>query len=197
MDLTPLKDEITFGLNRIYLNFNRMGFIPSYLICMNELVLEQSAAELSSLELPRFLNWNRRDLFPTSEQIYFLHEVYRPQFSRDVSKEFWGGGTVTYTAMQVAYYLGVEEVILIGVDHSFSQKGIPHQTVISSGSDMNHFDEEYFPEGFLWQLPDLRTSEFAYQQAREAFESDGRRILDATVEGHLTVFPKVEYEDLF
>lgn len=33
--------------------------------------------------------------------------------------------------------------------------------------------------------------------AREAFERDGRRVLDATVGGKLTVFPKVGYETLF
>jgi hypothetical protein len=32
--------------------------------------------------------------------------------------------------------------------------------------------------------------------AREAFERDGRRVVDATPGGKLTVFPKVEYEAL-
>ena len=31
----------------------------------------------------------------------------------------------------------------------------------------------------------------------DAFEAAGRRILDATIGGKLTVFPKVHYEDLF
>jgi hypothetical protein len=33
--------------------------------------------------------------------------------------------------------------------------------------------------------------------ARQAFESNGRQVLDATVGGQLTVFPKVSYDDLF
>jgi hypothetical protein len=33
--------------------------------------------------------------------------------------------------------------------------------------------------------------------ARSAFEADGRRVLDATVDGMLDVFPKVPYEGLF
>jgi hypothetical protein len=33
--------------------------------------------------------------------------------------------------------------------------------------------------------------------AREAYAADGRRILDATVGGKLTIFPKVDYGSLF
>jgi hypothetical protein len=33
--------------------------------------------------------------------------------------------------------------------------------------------------------------------AKQAFEADGRRIVDATIGGKLTVFPKVDYETIF
>jgi hypothetical protein len=33
--------------------------------------------------------------------------------------------------------------------------------------------------------------------AREAYARDGRTILDATIGGKLTIFPKVDYESLF
>jgi hypothetical protein len=54
-----------------------------------------------------------------------------------------------------------------------------------------------FGKGFRWQLPDLETSEIAYGMARSAFEADGRKVVDATVGGKLTVFPKVDYNSLF
>ena len=43
-------------------------------------------------------------------------------------------------------------------------------------------------------MPDLDTSEIAYHMAKEAYQKDGREILDATVGGKLTVFPKVDYD---
>ena len=196
MDLGPLEEEITFGLNRIYLNFERMGFQSTYFVCMNELVLEQSAREIAALSMPRFLNWNRRRLFPPLEEILFLRESYRPHFSRDLTEGIWGGATVTFAALQVAYYMGFQEAILIGVDHRYEAQGTPHSVVVSSGDESSHFAPDYFPEGFRWQLPDLRTSEIAYWMARKAFEQDGRRILDATVGGALQVFPKADYETL-
>ena len=99
--------------------------------------------------------------------------------------------------MQLAYHMGFSEVILLGVDHSFTMQGKPHTAVVSEGDDPNHFAPNYFGKGFKWQLPDLETSEIAYRMAKQAFESDGRRIVDATIGGKLTVFPKVDYETLF
>jgi hypothetical protein len=108
----------------------------------------------------------------------------------------WGGATVTYVALQLAFYMGFKTVILVGVDHSFSSKGVPHAVVEGGDSDSNHFHPKYFADGTRWQLPDLQTSEYAYRLAKEAYESAGRRILDATIGGKLTVFPKVEFDDV-
>ena len=41
MDLSPLRGEVTFGLNRIYLLFDRLGFRTSFLVTVNELVVAQ------------------------------------------------------------------------------------------------------------------------------------------------------------
>jgi hypothetical protein len=109
----------------------------------------------------------------------------------------WEGATVTFVAMQLAYYIGFSKVILIGVDHSFKTKGDPHKKVVSVGSDPNHFDPNYFGKGFKWNLPDLETSEYAYSLAKKAFGEDGREIVDATVGGKLKVFKKVKYRQLF
>jgi hypothetical protein len=98
--------------------------------------------------------------------------------------------------MQLAYFMGFDEVVLIGVDHSFKTKGTPNITVISEGDDEDHFASEYFGKGFRWQLPDLEASEIAYMKAKEAFEADGRKIIDATIDGKLTVFPKADYEQI-
>jgi hypothetical protein len=96
--------------------------------------------------------------------------------------------------MQLAYYMGFTDVILIGVDHRFAVSGPAHQIVESAGPDNSHFDPNYFGKGFRWQLPDLETSGIAYGLARATFEKAGRRIVDATVGGALTIFPKMSLE---
>jgi hypothetical protein len=198
MDLSPLRDEVTFGLNRIYLLFEELGFSTTFLVAINRLVLEQAAQEVTAVDSTVFLNWwSRHHVPPNRDPIYLRVTSAKPRFSTAVDRGIWGGATVTFCALQLAYYMGFEEVILIGVDHSFADKGRPNAVVESSGPDQNHFDPKYFGKGFRWQLPDLEMSERAYMLARDAYERAGRRVLDATVEGKLEVFPKVDFTSLF
>jgi hypothetical protein len=201
-DLSLLKDQHTFGMNRIYLLFPELGFSTTYLCAVNDLVIEQTASDLSALTLPKFLSWRSRRFFvsglPLSSVPTFLYTTYEsPSFSTDVRGRVWESATVTNVALQLAYHLGFQQVVLIGVDHSYSAPGKPNTTVTSQGDDPNHFSPAYFGRGFRWQLPDLDTSEIGYTFAREAYRRAGREVLDATMGGKLTIFPKVDYNSLF
>ena len=201
MDLAPLANEITFGLNRIYLLFDRLPFRPSYFVAVNELVLGQFADDIRRLPMPKFLNWNQRRHFAQDDPSTCfvktrlgLHDT----FGDDPRHPLSAGGTVTYVALQLAYFMGFSEVILIGVDHSFADTGTPNTTEVRRAErDENHFHPDYFPKGSKWQLPDLLRSEMAYALARRAFEADGRRVLDATEGGQCPVFERAAFDALF
>lgn len=198
-DLTRLEGEYTFGMNRIYLLFPELGFATTYFVSINDLVIEQCAEEIAALSIPKFIAWHSNRHFRRfPDDMIFLYTTYTgPQFAYDMTRRIWEGATVTNVALQLAFYMGFEQVILIGVDHNFVSQGQANQTVVSNGDDPNHFDPRYFGKGFRWQLPDLETSEIAYRLARQAYEKAGRQVLDATVGGKLTVFPKVDYNQLF
>jgi FkbM family methyltransferase len=195
MDLSPLKHRITFGLNKIHLLFDKLGFETTYLAAANPYVIQQAAIDFYSLSMPMFIMMWGREFVQKKENVIFLRENSNPLFAKDITKGVCIDATVTYMAMQIAYYMGFKTVILIGVDHSFESKGQPHSTVRLSGEDPNHFDPNYFGHGVPWQLPDLEGSERAYQRAKKVFEADGRRILDATVEGELQIFEKISYQE--
>ena len=198
MDLSLLKNEYTFGLNRIYLLFPKIGFTTTYYVAVNRLVIEQCAHEIEKLPITKFISYHAKPhINYTSDMIFVCNPGTGLFFSKNPVSRISEGATVTYVAMQIAFYLGFSQVILIGVDHNFTTKGEPHKTVTSEGPDPNHFSPDYFNKGFQWQLPDLDTSEEAYRLAKQTFEQDGRKILDATVDGRLQVFPKVDFQSLF
>lgn len=212
-DVSRLKHEFTFGMNRIYLAFPEWGFQTSFLVSVNSLVIEQCVEDFLKLALPKFFSWRSRKALigkPYAETshhapltddpslVTFLHTTHTgPKFATDARTRLWEGATVTYVCLQLAFHMGFDTAILIGVDHHFSTKGAPNTTVISEGDDPNHFDARYFGQGFRWQLPDLHTSEVGYKMAKKAYEAAGRRVLDATVGGKLQVFEKVAYQSLF
>lgn len=201
--LSKLKDEYTFGMNRIYLMYPELGFTTTYYMCINSLVIEQCAKDIHDLKIPKFLSWRSHKLIeqeglrPTPDTI-FLHTTYTgPGFTRDARGRIWEGATVTNVALQLAFYMGFETVVLIGVDHNYTTQGQPNTTVTSQGDDPNHFNPNYFGKGFRWQLPDLETSERGYRLAQNAYKAAGRQVFDATVGGKLQIFPKVDYASLF
>jgi hypothetical protein len=201
-DLARLRNEFTFGMNRIYLLFPELGFPTTYFVAINDLVIEQFKQDILELPMPKFLAWRSHRHFPAELPIShipnFLFTTYTgPRFARDVRGRVWEGATVTNVALQIAFFMGFDQVILVGVDHNFASKGDANKTVVSQGDDPNHFAPNYFSKGYKWQLPDLDTSEIGYTLAREVFQRAGRRVLDATVGGKLTVFPKVDYNSLF
>jgi hypothetical protein len=211
MDLSKLRDEFTFGMNRIYLLFPELGFHTTYFVSINDLVIEQFKDEILVQPMPKFLAWRSHRHFsnqfsnslisnlqsPDSFPIFLYTSYTGPRFSHDVRGRVWEGATVTNVALQLAFHMGFEKVILIGVDHNFASKGDANKTVISQGDDPNHFAPNYFGKGAKWQLPDLDTSEIGYTLAREAYRKAGREVIDATVGGKLMIFPKVKYESLF
>jgi hypothetical protein len=186
-------------MNRVYLLFPTLGYQTTYYVAVNDLVIEQCAQDLRALRGPKFITWRGRSWLRGDLETIFLDTDYTGEenFTPDVSRRVYEGSTVTFVALQLAFHLGFQDVILVGVDHSFASQGEPNAAVVSNGADLNHFSPEYFGKGFRWQLPDLAASERAYRLARRAYDSAGRRVRDATIGGRLEVFPKVEYRRLF
>lgn len=196
LDLRRLRAERTFGLNRGYLLFDKIGYETTYHVCINRLVAAQFSADLARLGSRKLYAWSTRQYFSDRREISFVRTMARPHFSMNPARGLWEGSTVTFAALQLAFFMGFTKVILIGVDHNFVTTGPANETITSTSSDANHFDKSYFGPGVQWQLPDLERSELAYQMARNQFDRAGRQVLDATLGGKLDIFEKAKYEQL-
>ena len=198
MDLSFLKHEIVIGLNKIHLGLLKFGFYPNYLVVVNEKVLRQSVDEIKNSTSVKFLSNRCPDLFDHTPLVHVVEtQKFDQAFSRDLSEGLNEGWTVTYAALQVAYYLGFHEIYIVGMDHSYEFSGEPNQAKFMSGPDVNHFSSDYFGYGQEWDNPDLVRSEQSYEVAKQVFNLEERKIYDATVNGQCYVFEKVNYEDVF
>jgi len=194
MDLSLLQNYTTFGLNKIFLLFDRIDLNLSYHVAINSYVIQQSARQIEALSCPSFLSYRRApNAVRPLEHIYYLMTTGELAFTNDLEKSLYEGYTVTYVAMQIAYYMGFSSIFLIGVDHNFQYSGRPNEKQLMQGKDPNHFDSRYF-QNCEWQLPDLEASELAYRAANFYFKRSGRQIYDATVNGKLTIFPKISFD---
>jgi len=195
-DFTLIRNETSMGLNKIYLGFKRFGFYPRYYAAINPRVIHQGAGEIGRLNCIRFL----RDLgtenpLPESALTYFIHSIPEQRFHQDLFRGFFEGYTVTFAALQIAFYMGFSDVVVVGMDHRYIYEGSPNEPRELTGPDPNHFDPGYF-SGHTWDNPDLANSENFYAMAREAYEAAGRRIIDCTVDGACSVFEKGHLEEV-
>lgn len=194
MDLSFLRAETVIGLNKIYLGIDRFKFYPRYLVAVNEKVIRQSAEQLKALNCVKFISGRGSDVLPEGPLTYHITtKNVSCRFCRDIANGVREGGTVTYAALQIAYYMGFSDVVLIGLDHRYRFHGQPHEAHVLDGSDPNHFSPDYFGNGQSWDNPDLPLSEESYRIAREVYDSEGRRIIDATVGGACPVFERADY----
>jgi hypothetical protein len=197
MDLRFLRRETVIGLNKIHLGLPRFGFYPRYLVAVNDKVLAQAAPALREMTALKFVSDRAADLLPEDALTYHIRTTgLTGRFYADIAEGVREGHTVTHAALQIAHYMGFAEVVIIGMDHRFAVSGPPNAPLRMEGPDPNHFSPDYFG-GQAWDAPNLRESEISYRAARDAYEAEGRRIVDATLEGACNVFPKADHRAVF
>lgn len=197
LNQTPLEDfkgVPSIGMNKIDLIYSKTSWRPNLVVCLNSLVAQQHQEHFAKSQIPVFLAWKSRALIRRENRaaINYFNTLYSGNFSTDALAGFGSSATVTYIALQMAFWMGASPVILFGVDHSFAYSGPEATYQKRTGPDNNHFDPNYFGHGTYWGTPDLARSEFDYRKAKRAFEETDREILDATVGGKLTVFEKID-----
>ena len=186
-----LKGTFVIGLNKINLLFDKTDFRPSIIVAVNKHVIEQNRSFYTSTSIPLFLSHRSKKEIPSHPHIAFLFMQQGWTFSEDAADFLDEGSTVTFAALQLAYYMGFRQVALVGADHTFAQKGRPNDLVIADGPDENHFHPDYFGKGVPWQLADLEGSEIAYRAARAAMERSNGTIYNATEGGKLEIFKRL------
>ncbi|MFV2047207.1 6-hydroxymethylpterin diphosphokinase MptE-like protein [Metabacillus sp. YM-086] len=203
-DLDKLSNEITFAFNRVYYIFNRTTWRPTYYCSEDNKTIFRSKEEINSIKVEhKFFPVN----FPWDYKIHFTNANYylfkfgnkniEPQFSRDIVKGIYWGNTVAYTAIQIAVYMGVKEIYLLGVDHNFSKMLNDKGEIIIDKTAKDYFTEEYNTDKDDLYIPNVEVSTRAFKVAKKYADKNNIKIYNATRGGKLEVFERVDFDKLF
>ena len=216
IDLSRLAGEYTFGVNKIYLLYDRIDWRPSFYTLLDWRMGTAVAPHAERLsDSLKFIPTRFRGLFPEDGSTYWyttrpVLDDLRDQFCTDMTEGIPSKGTILTTAIQIAFSLGFRDIYLIGVDASYA---IP-DTVVQTGpdrfgtgvklylestqnDDANHFDSSYFGKGAKWHDPNVDEMIRQFGKMRKGAEFNGARIRNATPGGKLEVFERVEFDSLF
>lgn len=207
LDFLHQCGEITFGMNRIYKLFDHTQWRPTYYVCEDELICQNQQSEISAIAakakfIPIELKWWHN---VSIENACYFHLNYNDQerypfgFSTDIAHQMDCRGTVTFTCMQLAAYMGFSEIYLLGVDHNY------RVTIDINGNTVTDLNaKDYFCEGYDADIKDIVVHDMgnntrAYIDAKKYCDSTNGRvtIYNATRGGKLEVFQRVEFDALF
>ena len=166
-DLSKYTDYKVITLNRAYVKWNDLAINRPFLhIAINDLVIKEFKTDLIDLRCNCIYAYNSlNDDDINKENIlpilmgYFIGD----RVNSNIALPFSSSGTVTFVAFNIALLLGFKEIVVVGLDHNFHDKGDANKKVTMQSSDQNHFFNDYFPKGMTWQLPDLQRSEKGYK----------------------------------
>lgn len=200
-DLNSLKNEITFTVNNAYKSYDGTEWRADYYVVMDD----NAEYILDNLFLERYEHkcvfYNSRlqykgkngvKLADDAAHTMLLHTVWNRwvphlfpimRFSDDISKVIYTGKTVVLACIQIAAYMGFDEIYLSGIDCDYS--GMLHSPIMggNKAEDMR---------GRLLKSGGLMIEQF--EALNKLLQEYGIKVYNATRGGKLEVFPRVDLD---
>lgn len=204
-DLEAIQNEITIGSNRIYKIFDKTKWRPTYYMAEDpdgiaEMMPHIKGSGVGTCILSTaakkyvdYLDGNIVFGYWTSNR--FVVNRYNDcssHISEDVSKYFSTGYTVTFSAIQLAIYMGIKEIYLLGVDFNYSVVADKKGRMMRLDGVRTYFDGKERNGSYLNYYSTL----YAYEHAREYCDSHDIRIYNSTRGGKLEVFERIDFDAL-
>ena len=202
-DLEKLKGETTFSMNSIFLTYKNTDWRPTYYAIVDyygyENDLKQYIGENLGTYCLRevFLHYKIRPGALSGKEIYFLihHGNHRSRRIRkkhfkqeaEISICIYDCFTVANMVLDIALYMGFQEIYLIGIDCSYEQD---KKHIEETPADVRRrTDPDYL-------LPRIDLMKEGYNVLKKMAEKQGAVIYNATRGGNLDVFPRINFDDI-
>ena len=196
-DLEKIKNEYCFSMNSGALCFDETSWRPNFYFCQDEYVygnIKEKIEKLSQQDLPNVWvsdNIKRKYIIPNCFKVFPLHYLDHKmnhkigygkfKFSNDCYSCIYDAYTVTFSAMQMACYMGFKEIYLLGCDCNYN---VPKAHFIEYG----HKDPKASIMGDKMIV--------AHKEFKKFADSAGVKVINCTRGGMLEVYPRKKLEDV-
>lgn len=205
-DLNTLQKhgELCISMNGIYHAFDEVTWRPDFFVIAAatnakiDAIIDEMDVRYKMVADSNLGFWQKKHPENVYRYHHFVADLEHPEtsFSDDLVQGLYGNSTVTNMCIQVAIYLGCNEIYLLGTDFSKVVNVKGRVTHFSSAYDANYTKEELttgYTDDYLQHLMLL-----GYQAARKyADEHPPLKIYNATRGGCLEVFERVDFDSLF
>lgn len=208
VDLDKLKERniFCFGMNRITLMFDKTLWRPHCYMAIDRQIYRDDDPTINCVikeNLPLYLfsesvyhgipkSLHLSNVIPFNSKPN-SHYIPITEFSDNAMLYVVDGFTVTYSAMQLAYFMGFKEVYLLGVDFNYSRIIRKDGLIVAQDDDkLTYFDRNYDPQnknaGFMEGMLQ------SYETAQKFCDNHDFRIINLTRGGKLDVFERDDFD---
>ncbi|HIH32180.1 TPA: DUF115 domain-containing protein [Candidatus Woesearchaeota archaeon] len=195
-NMSFLKDEITITMNLGPLMFDQWGFQPTFHLAADKYVYpkfkEMFEKTIYTASTKKVIIASACETFPEElcDENTFFSTIKHPQEVVDFSKNpirdgFCRGKTVAYDAMQFAYFLGLSEVYILGMDmtvnHDWGSNSHCYELQKNSRFENIEFpktNDSYIQRGLPGHPEYYPLIQKYFTKAKITFEQDGRTIIN-------------------
>lgn len=205
-DLEIIKNEITMSCNGSIDLFEKTMWRPTCFFCgdsqfLSEKLIDKDAWD-NLLGQVKFVFTTLRSSLYKDYNLYYSNLYFldlrrkreKIEFSEDICKKIFDAGTTLYAMIQVAIYMGIREIYLIGVDFSFKNQ-IDLEGRLTINNNLSDHMKEIEQHIVGTYAVDVMLN--GYRSALKYAEKNNIKIYNATRGGKLEVFERINFTDLF
>lgn len=202
-DLDLIKDEDSFGINRIGMIFSKTEWRPSYFICATfrtkwSQFYRRDVNRVIDLGIPCYIGERIKGTVNDAPNVTYIKCLH---IDDDPEEDWWediSGGKVSiygqtlFGAIRIATFLGYNKLYLLGVDGGYKNTG--------KDGDENHFDPAYEEkrhrdggDRLNWQIKRVQASHELL--ARNSLKH-GFQIYNVSRNSYIDTYPKRSLEDV-
>lgn len=215
-DVEKLTNEITFAVNNIYGFYKYTTWRPTF-YCFTDPSLSKTF--LSDLVLFKSITNDCKAVFTSvmnpvalsnysNNMYYFIYEDYEKgvQFSEDCAYKVCAAGTVIYCAIQLAFYMGFNEIYFLGMDFNYNvvrhiDGSIVTQNIENHPKELEDVEDEATTKRIIEDygysyMADVDIQLDGYKNTKKHADKVGAVVKNATRGGKLEVFPRIDFDNL-
>ena len=209
-DLEMIKKSggYCFATNRIFLIFDQTDWRPDFYVAVDGAIVGDKTNTIEKIFkenikyyffAPDVFDHLPRDLKEKDNVIRFhkkRNNVIRSvdEFSPDPLEYLVDGYTATYPSIQLAYYLGFERIVVLGVDCNYSNIINADGSISKTSKKQQYFSKDY--DSATTNAGNVVGMIEAYECARKFLETHGVKCINGTRGGELKVFERMSLEDV-
>lgn len=220
-DLQKLKNSVSFASNSIYALYKSIDWRPTFYCAQDPIFCKEMMSNEESMQrviqgcdaafialLGEGIQFRE---YPDMRHVYYMRTLDarsgngKLKFSTDCCEQVYTAGTITYSMLQLAVYMGFKQIYLLGMDFSYSVEKHEDNS-ITRQNVCNHMEEIEREEKKLYKslisrwgssyLAEIDLQLAGYKTAKEYADAHDIEIYNATRGGKLEVFPRIDFDSL-